>query len=95
MADETVFPERAGEEGRGTIYVEAVDKVTLKQVREVVFVKASEVIGANYTSKSGSTRLRWERISEHMGRLRGEASVNAVLKLVEAGIISEEIFKDL
>jgi len=69
--------------------------VTLKQVREIIFVKAFEVIGVNYTSKSGSTRLRWERTSDTMGRLKGEASVNAVLKLVEAGIISEEIFKDL
>ena len=95
VKDDSVFPERLGEEGKGVIYVEAMDKVSLKQVRDIMFVKASEVIGATYTSKSGSTRLRWERTSEQTGRLKGEASVNAVLKLVEAGIISEEIFKEL
>ncbi|RLI25421.1 MAG: hypothetical protein DRO52_04055 [Candidatus Hecatellales archaeon] len=95
VRDDSVFPERLGVEGKGVIYVEAVDKVSLKQVRDVMFVRASEVIGATYTSKSGSTRLRWERTSEQTGRLKGEASVNAVLKLVEAGIISEEIFKEL
>jgi len=95
LEDPEVFPERSGEEGKGTIYVEAVDKVSLKQIRDIMFVKASEVIGAVYNSKSGNTRLRWERTAPNLGRLKGEASVNAVLKLVEAGIISEEIFKEI
>ncbi len=89
--DKKIFPERIGE--KGLIYTEAEDKVTLKKVRDIQFVRAENVVGVIYNSKSGSTRLRWEHQTGEKGRLTGEASVNAVVKLVEAGIITEEMFK--
>ncbi len=91
MVDGKVFPERLG--GEGLIYTEAEDKVTLEKIRDVYFVRAENVVGVVYNSKSGSTKLKWEHKTDEKGRLVGEASVNSVIKLVEAGIITEESFK--
>jgi hypothetical protein len=87
LDDETIFPEREAE--HGSIYIEAKDKQTLKKIREIQFTKAEQVIGAIYNSKSGSTKLKWEHTSGLMGNLNGEASIYAVLNLVEAGVIDE------
>jgi len=89
--DEEVFPERLGEQG--LIYTEAEDKVTLQTLHEVQFVRAVNVIGATYNSKSGSTKLKWEHTIGDTGKLSGEASINSVLKLVEAGVISPPSFQ--
>lgn len=89
--DKKIFPERVCE--KGLIYTEAEDKVTLKKIRDIQFVKVENIVGVIYNSKSGSTRLRWEHQTDEKGKLVGEASVNAVVKLVEAGIITEEMFK--
>jgi hypothetical protein len=93
LDDESVFPERVGEQG--LIYTEAEDKVTLQTLREVQFVRAAKVVGAEYNSKSGSTKLRWEHTYGDMGKLSGKASLNAVLKLVDAGVISQSDFQNL
>lgn len=87
LDDELVFPERAGE--FGAVYVEAEDKVTISKVREIEFVKAENVAGVVYNSRSGMTRLRWERTSGNQGRVTGEATVRSIVNLVEAGIIKE------
>ena len=91
LEDKKVFPERVC--GKGLVYAEAEDKVTLKKIRDVDFVRVENVVGVVYNSKSGSTKLKWEHKRGDIGRLVGEASVNAVVKLVEAGIITEEMFK--
>jgi len=91
MEDGKIFPERPKE--KGLIYAEAEDKTTLRKVRDIEFVKVENVVGATYTSKSGSTLLRWERTENIKGRLKGEASLNSVVNLVEAGIIKEESLK--
>jgi len=91
LEDETIFPERAGE--FGAIYVEAEDKVTLSKVREIEFVKAENVAGMVYNSRSGMTRLRWERTSSNQGKLTGEATIRSLVHLVEAGIIKESDLK--
>ena len=93
LEDDNVFPERLGEQG--LIYTEAEDKVTLQTLRGVQFVKAINIIGAKYNSKSGSTKLRWEHTVRDAGKLSGEASINAILKLVEAGVISQPSFQRL
>jgi hypothetical protein len=88
MRDYEVFPER--EEGPGAIYIEAADKVTLKKVREMTFVNAKEVLGIIYSSKSGNTQLKWRQTRRRSGKVRGDASANALVNLVESGVLTQE-----
>ncbi|MFH1328803.1 MAG: hypothetical protein ABIH76_08200 [Candidatus Bathyarchaeota archaeon] len=83
----TVFPERLAE--LGTMYVEAKDKASLMKTDEVQFIQAEEVISVIYTSKSGLTKLRWERKIGTRGRVNGETSIHSIMNLVKAGVISE------
>ncbi len=92
LSDPEVFPER--EQVPGAIYVEAADKVTLKKVGEITFVNAKEVLGIIYSSKSGNTKLKWRQIRRRMGKVTGEASANALVNLVEAGVITREWVSD-
>jgi hypothetical protein len=86
--DFEVFPER--EEGPGAIYIEAADKVTLKKMREITFVNAKEILGIIYSSKSGNTQLRWRQTRKKSGKVYGDASPNALVNLVESGVITQE-----
>ena len=88
LEDPEVFAER--EQAPGTIYLEAADKVTLKKIREIIFVNAKDILGIIYSSKSGNTKLKWRQIRRGMGKVTGEASVNALVNLVEAGVITRE-----
>src|SRR6266540_2412760 len=88
LRDYEVFPER--EEGPGAIYIEAVDKVTLKKIREMTFVNAKEILGIIYSSKSGNTQLKWRQTRKKSGRVHGEASANALVNLVESGVLTQE-----
>jgi len=86
--DFEVFPER--EEGPGAIYIEAADKVTLKKVREITFVNAKEILGIIYSSKSGNTQLRWRQTRRKSEKVNGDASPNALVNLVESGVITQD-----
>jgi hypothetical protein len=88
LRDYEVFPER--EEGPGAIYIEAVDKVTLKKIREMTFVNAKEILGIIYSSKSGNTRLKWRQTRRKSGKVQGDASANALVNLVESGVLTQE-----
>lgn len=88
MRDPEVFPER--ENSPGTIYIEAADKVTLKKIGDVTFVNAKDILGIIYSSKSGNTRLMWRQIRRRMGKVTGTASVNALVNLVESGVLTRE-----
>ena len=88
LRDYEVFPER--EEGPGAIYIEAADKVTLKRIREMTFVNAKEILGIIYSSKSGNTQLKWRQTRKKSGRVQGTASANALVNLVESGVITQE-----
>src|SRR6059036_919733 len=88
LRDYEVFPER--EEGPGAIYIEAADKVTLKKVREMTFVNAKEILGIIYSSKSGNTQLKWRQTRRRSGKVHGEASANALVNLVESGVLTQE-----
>lgn len=88
MHDFELFPER--EEGPGAIYIEAVDKVTLKKIREMTFVNAKEVLGIIYSSKTGNTQLKWRQTRRKNGKVSGEASPNALVNLVESEVITQE-----
>ena len=92
LQDFEVFPER--EEGPGAIYIEAADKVTLKKMREITFVNAKEILGIIYSSKSGNTQLRWRQIRRKTGKVSGNASPNALVNLVESGVITQEWTED-
>ncbi len=88
MYDFEIFPER--EEGPGAIYIEAADKVTLKKIREMTFVNAKEVLGIIYSSKSGNTHLKWRQTRRKNGKVTGDASPNALVNLVESGVITQD-----
>src|ERR687884_2050689 len=88
LRDYEVFPER--EEGPGAIYIEAVDKVTLKKIREMTFVNAKEILGIIYSSKSGNTQLKWRQTRRKSGKVQGDASANALVNLVESGVLTQE-----
>jgi hypothetical protein len=90
--DYEVFPER--EDGPGAIYIEAVDKVTLKRIREMTFVNAKEILGIIYSSKSGNTQLKWRQIRKKTGKVSGTASPNALVNLIESGVLTQEWVDD-
>jgi hypothetical protein len=92
LRDYEVFPER--EEGPGAIYIEAADKVTLKKIREMTFVNAKEILGIIYSSKSGNTQLKWRQTRKRLGKVQGFASPNALVNLVEAGVLTQEWVDD-
>jgi len=88
LEDPEVFAER--EEDLGSIYVEAADKVTLKKIREIIFVNAKDVLGVIYSSKSGNTSLKWRQTRKNTGKVTGEASSNSLVNLAEGGVITLE-----
>jgi len=85
--DEQVFPERATEQG--TMYVEAEDKETVQMVRDIRFMRVSNVLGIIYKSKSGRTHLKWRHLKGNMGRLTGEASTNTLVNLFTSHALNE------
>jgi len=85
--DENVYPERASE--KGTMYVEAEDKETLHQIREIRFTRVSNVLGIIYNSKSGRTQLKWRHLKGRVGRLSGEASPNTLVNLFASQALQE------
>src|SRR5574341_2117712 len=88
LHDFEIFPER--EEGPGAIYIEAADKVTLKKIREMTFVNAKEVLSIIYSSKTGNTQLKWRQTRRRSGKVHGFASPNALVNMVEAGVLTQE-----
>src|SRR2546427_4682242 len=93
LRDPEVFPEKEAEPG--SIYIEAVDKVSLKKIRDITFVNANDVLGIIYTSKSGHSKLKWRQVSGPMGRISGDASNNSLVNLSMARIISPEYVEEL
>ncbi len=87
VGDENVFPERAAESG--TMYVEAEDKETLEQIRDIRFTRVSNVLGVIYNSKSGNTHLKWRQSKGDLGKLTGEASTNTIVNLSTVGALEE------
>jgi len=85
--DETIYPERPSE--KGTMYVEAEDKETLQQIREIRFTRVSNVLGIIYNSKSGRTQLKWRHLKGRVGRLSGEASPNTLVNLFTSEALPE------
>jgi len=93
LRDPEVFPEKEG--NLGSIYIEAVDKVTLKKIRDITFINAKGILGIIYASKSGNTRLKWRQIREQIGRVTGEASANSLVNLMMSNVLTEEYAKSM
>jgi hypothetical protein len=85
--DDTIFPERSSD--KGTMYVEAEDKETVQQVREIRFTRVKQVLGIIYNSKSGRTQLKWRHLKGRIGRLSGEASPNSLVNLFASQALRE------
>ena len=85
--DDTIYPERSSE--NGTMYVEAEDKETVHQIREIRFTRVSNVLGIIYNSKSGRTQLKWRHLKGRIGRLSGEASPNTLVNLFASEALPE------
>ncbi|MEM3518559.1 MAG: hypothetical protein QXL52_01085 [Nitrososphaerales archaeon] len=88
LKDPEVFPEKEG--NMGSIYVEAMDKVTLKKIRDITFVNAKGILGIIYVSKSGNTKLKWRQIKGQIGRVTGEASANSLVNLILSKVLTKE-----
>jgi hypothetical protein len=93
LRDPEVFPEK--EMDPGSIYIEAADKVTLKKIRDISFINASDVLGIIYTSKSGNSQLKWRQLSGRVGRVSGRASTNSLVNLSMARVITPEYVEEL
>ncbi len=93
IRDPEVFPEK--EEDPGSIYIEAVDKVTLKKIRDISFINARDVLGIIYTSKSGNSQLKWRQIRGTIGRVYGRASTNSLVNLSMSRVITPEYVEEL
>jgi len=85
--DETIYPERSSDSG--TMYVEAEDKETVGQIREIRFARVSNVLGIIYNSKSGRTQVKWRHLKGRVGRLSGEASPNTLVNLFASEALPE------
>ncbi|RLG61243.1 hypothetical protein DRN86_00380 [Candidatus Geothermarchaeota archaeon] len=79
-----IFPERRIKEA--LIHVEAEEKEDVQQIGDITFIRAKNVLGIIYNSKSGRTKLKWRQIYKDLGKLSGEASSNTLVNLITAGI---------
>ncbi|MCD6591606.1 MAG: hypothetical protein J7K78_01130 [Thaumarchaeota archaeon] len=93
LKDPTIFPERDINPGR--IYVEALSKLDLGEIRDIRFVKAYEVLGVIYNSKSGNTSLIWRQVKGTLGKVSGKASPNSIVNLIEAGALPRSYVKQV
>ena len=56
----------------------------------MTFVNAKEILGIIYSSKSGNTQLKWRQTRKRSGKVQGEASANALVNLVQSGVLTQE-----
>jgi hypothetical protein len=89
--DPDMFPER--DTGPGDIYIEAVDKLMGKKLREITFVNAKEIFGITYSSKTGNIILKWRQLKNKNGKVIGEASLGGLANLVESGVLTKHWFE--
>lgn len=76
------------------MYVEAEDKVTLNHIRNIQFVKVSNVLGIIYNSRSGNTQLKWRQIKDKIGKVNGSVSGNSLVNLFQAKVLDEDFLRN-
>lgn len=86
--DPDMLPERDTEPG--DIYIEAVDKLIIKKLREITFVNAKEIFGIIYSSKTGNTISKWRQLKNNNGKAKGEASPSALANLMASGVLTKQ-----
>jgi hypothetical protein len=86
-----MFPERDG--GPDDIYVNAVDKLMVKKLREITIVNAKEIFGIIDSSKTRNTILKSRQLKSKNGKVIGEASPNALANLVESEVLTKSWFE--
>lgn len=74
----------------GDMYIEAVDKIRVKKLKEITFVNAKEVLGIIYSSRTGNTLLKWRLLKNKTGKVIGKASPNAVANWVESRLLTTQ-----
>ena len=80
--DPDTLPER--DEGPGDIYIEAVDNLTIKKLKEITFVDSKEIFGIIRSSKTGNTILKCRQLKSKNGKVISKASPSALVNLVES-----------
>ncbi|HKO65297.1 MAG TPA: hypothetical protein VJU13_08850 [Candidatus Nitrosocosmicus sp.] len=78
--DPDTLPER--DEGPGDIYIEAVDNLTIKKLKEITFVNSKEIFGIIYSSKTGNTILKCRQLKNKNGKVMSKALPSALVNLV-------------
>lgn len=86
-----MFPER--DTRPGDIYIEAVDKLMERKLKEITFVNAKEILGIIYSWKTGNIILKWRQLKSKNGKVIGEASPNALANWVESGVLTKQWFE--
>ena len=76
------------------MYVEAEDKITLNHIRNIQFVKVSNVLGIIYNSRSGNTQLKWRQIKDKIGKVNGSVSGNSLVNLFQARVLDEDFLRN-
>jgi len=62
----------------------------VEKTRSITFVRAFEILGIIYKSKSGRTYLKWRSTRAKIGRVTGEASGNSHVNLYAARVLDRE-----
>ena len=84
LDDPTTLIERKNTDSK--IHVEAEKKEDVTEIGEISFVKAENIIGIFYNSKSGNTSLIWIQLYGELGKMTGVCSNNTLVNLFSIGI---------
>ena len=85
------YPER--DTVLGGIYIEAVDKIMVKKLKEITFVNAKEVLGIIYSSNTGNTILKGKQLKNKIGKVIDKALLNTVTNWAESRVLTTQRFE--
>ena len=80
--DPDMLPKR--DDGPGDIYIETIDNLTIKKLKEITFVNSKEIFGIIYSSRTGNTILKCRQLKNKNGKVMSKASPSALVNLVES-----------
>ena len=85
------FPQR--DTRLAEIYIEALDKIMVKKLKEITFVNARKVLGIIYSSKTGNTILKGRQLKNKTGKVIDKASSNTVANWMESRLLTTHGFE--